>query len=282
MAGKHSSGSHARKQEKGAGKTVMIVVIVVVVIAALAMGLIWFRTPQMPEEIPGEVAIAAATSSPDEFKVPKEEPVVQFPVEEPASEEAQKVFELEGQVALEEKQAPKEEPTDGESEMGPETPGGSTRLPPAKEEFASIFENAGIEPVYQLTDYEGVGYAVFARGDAEDGISQYEFLYKGDAVVTMAETYYDFFPGASQAELEENARGLAEAIQPPEGVECITTTCEAVEGGTILRILVEGLEDPAIVQQLSELALIPAYTDGGYLSFGSTGDNMGISGYVER
>lgn len=271
MAGKHSSGGHARKQNKRAGKTVIIVVIAVVVIAALAVGVIWLRDARKPEEIPGEVAIAAATLPPEEIEAPKEEPVVQLPEEKTVPE---------GPLP-EEIEAPKEEPETVET--GPEVLGGGEEENAlARAEFNAIYSQAGIEPVYQIQAFEGVGYAVFARGSRENGITQYEFLYEDDRVLIMAETSYGFFPDVSAAELEDIVSGLEEASQPPDGAETVTVTGTAAEGYTILQTLVEGLDDPAVVEILSQQALIPAYTDGGYLSYSDTAENMTAMGYAER
>lgn len=270
MAGKHSSGGHARKQNKGAGKTVMIVVIAVAVIAALAVGVIWLRNARRPEEIPGEVAIAAATLPPEEIEAPKEEPVVQLPEEETVPE-----------GLPEEIEAPREEP---ETEVtGPEVLGGDEEEKTLERaEFTDIYSQAGIEPVYQIQAFEGVGYAVFARGSRENGISQYEFLYEDDRVLIMAETSYGFFPDVSTSELEDIVSGLEEASQPPEGAETVTVTGEMEEGYMVLQTLIEGLDDPNVVEFLSQQALIPAYTDGGYLSYSDTAENMIDMGYAER
>ena len=274
MAGKHSAGGQARKHTP-VGKIALIAVIVLAAAAAVTVGALWlFAAEPLPEEISGEEAVLAAGENPDEVKAPEEEPVDE-PVteaEEPSEEENP-----------DEVKAPEEEPVDEEL-LGPEVPGEESMTTPPKAAFAEIFEQAGVEPTYQLAaEAEGFGYAVMARGNPMTGISLYEFLYDGDdRVVTMAETYYSFFEGATAEDMELIAGQLLAESQPPEELDYVAVTGEVVDDCVVLRIRMDGLDEPAVVDKLSEIAFIP-YTADEYLYFTATHDRLVDSiGYAER
>ena len=278
MAGKHTAGHKARKPVS-MGKILLIVLIVVIaaaaVVAALA-ALFGFAAAEPAEsaepvtEIAGEEAVLAAGDAPDEVKAPEAEPVTgsEEPVEEDPSDEVK---------------APEEEPVDEEL-FGPEVPGEESMATPPEADFAEIFEEAGVEPTYQLaSEAEGLGYAVMARGNLMTGISLYEFLYDGeDRVVTMAETYYSFFDGATPEDMEHIAAQLLAESQPPEALGYVDVTSEIVDNWVVLRIRMDGLDEPAVVDKLSEIAFIP-YTPEDYLYFTATHDRLVDSiGYAER
>ena len=273
MAGKHTPGGSAQKNTS-IGRIVLIAVIVLAVVGAAVAVAAWHLTARPVEEIPGEEALASAGYDPNEFPAPAEEPEEEVPAEEPAPTDPP--YEV---------QAPAEDET-----VLPEAlPGAEEQVPleepvlaPAQADFAQIYEDAGIEPVYQLAPADGLGYAVLARGSAASGISQYEFLYDGDTVVTMAETYYSFFEGMSAEEVEIIAGQLLAESQPPEALEYVTVTAETVGSCVVLRIRMENMDDPNVVAQLSEIAFIP-YTSEEYLYFTETRDRLvDTIGYAER
>ena len=233
-----------------------------------------FAPEPMPEEISGEEAILAAGENPDEVKAPEteteEEPVTA--TEEPFAADPP-----------DEVKAPEEEPVD-EALSGPEVPGEESMATPPEADFARIFEEAGVEPTYQLaSETEGLGYAVMARGNLMTGISLYEFLYDGeDRVVTMAETYYSFFDGATAEDMEHITGQLLAESQPPEELAYVSVTAETVDNWVVLRIRMDGLDEPAVVDKLSEIAFIP-YTPDEYLYFTATHERLVDSmGYAER
>lgn len=271
MAGKHSRGGHARKHISGK-KTLLIAGIALVALAAVTGVLLWlFAAEPVPVEISGEEAILAAGDAPDEVKAPEEEPVEEVSVEE-----------IE-EYAPDEVKAPEEEPVDEEL-SGPEVPGEEIMESAPEADFAKIFEEAGVEPTYQLaSEAEGFGYAVMARGNLMTGISLYEFLYDGeDRVVTMAETYYSFFDGATAEDMELIAGELLAESKPPEALEYVAVTGEIVDNWVVIRIRMDGLDEPAVVEKLSEIAFIP-YTPDEYLYFTATHERLVDSmGYTER
>lgn len=274
MAGKHTAGQKARKHTP-VGKIALIAGIVLVAAAAVTAGALWlFAAEPVPEEIAGAEAILAAGDAPDEVKAPEEEPeeeTVTVTEEPPMGD------------APDEVKAPEEEPVDEEL-SGPEVPGEESMTTPPEADFARIFEEAGVEPAYQLaSEAEGLGYAVMARGNLMTGISLYEFLYDGeDRVVTMAETYYSFFDGATAEDMELIAGQLLAESQPPEELDYVAVTGEIVDNWVVLRIRMDGLDEPAVVEKLSEIAFIP-YTPDDYLYFTSTHDRLVDSmGYAER
>lgn len=275
MAGKHTAGGHARKHTPAA-RMLLIALIAVAAVAAVTGGLVWlFAAEPMPEEISGQEAVLAAGEAPDEIQAPEEEPV-----EEPVTQAEEPPME----DAPDEIQAPEEEPVDEEFGTGPEVPGEEIMVTPPEADYAEIFEQAGVEPTYQLAEEaEGLGYAVMARGNAMTGISLYEFLYDGeDRVVTMAETYYSFFDGATAEDMELIAQQLLAESQPPEALEYVTVTGETVDDCVVLRIRMESMDDPDVVAKLSEIAFIP-YTAEEYLYFTPTRDRLVDSiGYAER
>lgn len=275
MAGKHSAGDKARKHTS-IGKILLIALIVVVVGIAVTAGALWlFAAEPMPEEISGEEAIQAAGDAPDEIKAPEAE-AMDEPVpaaEEPVAEDP-----------FDEMKAPEEEPVDEEFGSGPEVPGEEIMESPPEADFAQIFDEAGVEPTYQLAaEAGGFGYSVMARGNPMTGISLYEFLYDGeDRVVTMAETYYSFFQGATPEDMEQIAAQLLAESQPPEELDYVTVTGEIVDTCVVLRIRMEGMDDPTVVEKLSEIAFIP-YTPDEYLYFTATHERLVDSmGYAER
>lgn len=274
MAGKHSAGQKARKHTP-VGKIALVAGIVLAAAAAVTAGALWlFAAEPVPEEISGEEAILAAGEAPDEVKAPEEEPEEEAVTvtEEPPMEDAP-----------DEVKAPEEEPVDEEL-FGPEVPGEESMATPPEADFARIFEEAGVEPTYQLaSEAEGLGYAVMARGNLMTGISLYEFLYDGeDRVVTMAETYYSFFDGATPEDMEHIAAQLLAESQPPEALGYVDVTSEIVDNWVVLRIRMDGLDEPAVVDKLSEIAFIP-YTPDEYLWFTATHERLVESmGYAER
>lgn len=274
MAGKHTAGKRARKHTP-VGKIALVAGIVLVAAAAVTAGALWlFAAEPVPEEISGEEAILAAGEAPDEVKAPEEEPEEEAVTvtEEPPMEDAP-----------DEVKAPEEEPVDEEL-FGPEVPGEESMATPPEADFARIFEEAGVEPTYQLaSEAEGLGYAVMARGNLMTGISLYEFLYDGeDRVVTMAETYYSFFDGATPEDMEHIAAQLLAESQPPEALGYVDVTSEIVDNWVVLRIRMDGLDEPAVVDKLSEIAFIP-YTPEDYLYFTATHERLVESmGYAER
>ena len=276
MAGKHTAGKRARKHTP-VGKIALVAGIVLVAAAAVTAGALWLfaaEPEELPEEISGEEAILAAGEAPDEVKAPEEEPEEEAVTvtEEPPMEDAP-----------DEVKAPEEEPVDEEL-FGPEVPGEESMATPPEADFARIFEEAGVEPTYQLaSEAEGLGYAVMARGNLMTGISLYEFLYDGeDRVVTMAETYYSFFDGATPEDMEHIAAQLLAESQPPEALGYVDVTSEIVDNWVVLRIRMDGLDEPAVVDKLSEIAFIP-YTPEDYLWFTATHERLVDSmGYAER
>lgn len=274
MAGKHTAGKRARKHTP-VGKIALVAGIVLVAAAAVTAGALWlFAAEPVPEEISGEEAILAAGEAPDEIKAPEEEPEEEAVTvtEEPPMEDAP-----------DEVKAPEEEPVDEEL-FGPEVPGEESMATPPEADFARIFEEAGVEPTYQLaSEAEGLGYAVMARGNLMTGISLYEFLYDGeDRVVTMAETYYSFFDGATPEDMEHIAAQLLAESQPPEALDYVDVTSEIVDNWVVLRIRMDGLDKPTVVDKLSEIAFIP-YTPDEYLWFTATHERLVESmGYAER
>ena len=271
MAGKHTTGDHAQKNTSP-GKIILIAVIVLVIIAAAALA--WYLSTRSVEEMPGEEAIAAAGYDPNEFPAPEEEPVEEFPAEEPAPTDPPNEI----QAPTEDELVLPEALPGIEEQVLPEEP----VLAPPQADFAQIYEDAGIEPVYQLSASDGLDYAVLARGNAASGISQYEFLCSGDTVVTMAETYYAFFPDASEEELETAAHNLEIGSMPPEDMENVTVSCEVADGYVLLCIRMESMDDPDVVAKLSEIAFIP-YTSEEYLYFTETRDRLVETiGYAER
>lgn len=264
MAGKHSKG-----KDRPGGKTVWIVLAALAVL--LGAVLIWACTRPVVE-ISGEEAILAAGDAPDEVKAPEEEPEERpghTPVPADPSDEIQ---------------APLEEPEDEELGAGPEVPGTEETLTSApRPAFAEIYDGAGIQPVYQMADREGEGYAVLARGNVFTGISQYEFVYDSqDRVTAMAETHYAFYEGATPEDLEGLAEAIGAEAQPPEPMDNVAVTCEAADGYVLLRIRMEGMDDPHMIDALTEIAFIP-YTSDDYLYFTRTRDNLvNTIGYVER
>lgn len=269
MAGKHSKG----KGRPGV-KTVWIVLLALAVI--LGAVLIWACTRPVVE-ISGEEAILAAGDAPDEVKAPLEEPEEQITEEQPSPTPVPA-------DPPDEIQAPLEEPEDEELGAGPEVPGTEQTLTSApRPAFAEIYDGAGIQPVYQMADREGEGYAVLARGNVFAGISQYEFVYDSqDRVTAMAETHYAFYDGATPEALESLAEAIGAEAQPPEAMDNVTVTSEAADGYVLLRIRMEGMDDPDVIDALTEIAFIP-YTSDDYLYFTRTRDNLvNTIGYTER
>lgn len=241
----------------------------VAAIAALALaglaGGLWLRSRALPEEMDGQTAIAEAEPAPEEIQAPAEEPVWADGLEAEAP--------LPG--SGEEIQAPEEEPVDEELGAGPEVLGEESQTTAPRAAFAEIFEQAGVEPSYQLAAEAGeLGYAVMARGNAMTGISLYEFLYDGeDRVVAMAATDYSFFPGATAEELAAIGEQILAESQPPEALDYVTVTEEIGADCVILRIRMEGMDDPAVVAKLSQIAFIP-YTAEELLYYTPTRDEL--------
>lgn len=238
-------------------------------IAALALagmaGGLWLRSRALPEEIDGQTAIEQAEPAAEEIPAPAEEPVLAAASEEEAP--------LSG--SGEEIQAPEEEPADEELGAGPEVLGEESQTTAPRAAFAEIFEQAGVEPTYQLAAEAGeLGYSVMARGNAMTGISLYEFLYDGeDRVITMAATDYSFFPGATAEELAAIGEQILAESQPPEALDYVTVTEEIAADCVILRIRMEGMDDPAVVAKLSQIAFIP-YTAEELLYYTPTRDEL--------
>lgn len=274
MAGKHTAGQKARKHRSPAKILLIALMVLAAAAAVTGVSVRLFAPEPMPEEISGEEAILAAGENPDEVKAPEteteEEPVTA--TEEPSVADPP-----------DEVKAPEEEPVD-EALSGPEVPGEESMATPPEADFARIFEEAGVEPTYQLaSEAEGLGYAVMARGNLMTGISLYEFLYDGeDRVVTMAETYYSFFDGATAEDMEHITGQLLAESQPPEELAYVSVTAETVDNWVVLRIRMDGLDEPAVVDKLSEIAFIP-YTPEEYLYFTATHERLVDSmGYAER